>query len=724
MQPVKTPVEPGMIQRAIAGIRYAFTGNAPEWFGPGEPLQPVAQESAQGRQFDFPVAVNTVYTPRKTEAITFGMMRALADSYDLMRVIIETRKDQICKFKWSIKTKEGNYDGLPGDKKQDAKALQPAIEQVTRFLRYPDQEHDWQTWLRMLIEEMLVIDAATIMPRRTLNGGLYSLELIDGATINRVLDATGRTPMAPDPAYQQILKGMPAVNYTSDELLYCPRNPRTNRIYGYSPVEQVIMTVNIALRRQAHQMYFYSEGTIPDMIVGMPPEWNPDQIAQYQQYWDTLLTGNMSARRGARFVPGGLNITETKDEVLKDEYDEWLARLVCFAFSVEPTPFIKQQNRATAETARSQSLSEGLVPIQQWVAGIINRVIEKYMGISGVEFAWNEDDIVDPLVRAQVYQIYAGAKIMHPDEIRETLGMEPLTKEQYDQLNPQPVVTAQPGGSQKPGNNDTAKKPDEKLKKNSIAPIDRDRKEIINLQERIKVIIQEALSKQRAIVLAMIVPELGKAADGGTPKKVLRDIEKMNMDELQAIREEMETLLSIVAVSGGGEALKQISVLDDDVRELMSVRATDWARGHAAEMVGMKMMDGELVPNPDTKWNIEDSTREMVRETVTKAIDDGWSNQRLAKEIQDGDAFSDARAMMIARTETAMADVAGTMEGYRASGLVTGKKWLTAQDDKVSAQCMACEDAGEIGIDETFPGGNDAPPNHPNCRCAILPVLN
>jgi len=29
-----------------------------------------------------------------------------------------------------------------------------------------------------------------------------------------------------------------------------PRNPRPHKAYGFSPVEQIVMTVNIALRRQ------------------------------------------------------------------------------------------------------------------------------------------------------------------------------------------------------------------------------------------------------------------------------------------------------------------------------------------------------------------------------------------------------------------------------------------------------------------------------------------
>jgi phage portal protein BeeE len=102
--------------------------------------------------------------------------------------------------------------------------------------------------------------------------------VLDGATIKRLIDDWGRTPLVPAPAYQQILKGLPAVYYSADELIYAPRNPRVHKAYGFSPVEQVQMSVNIALRRQIYQLQYYTEGNVPEALIGVPESWNPDQI--------------------------------------------------------------------------------------------------------------------------------------------------------------------------------------------------------------------------------------------------------------------------------------------------------------------------------------------------------------------------------------------------------------------------------------------------------------
>ena len=75
------------------------------------------------------------------------------------------------------------------------------------------------------------------------------------------------------------------------------------------------MTVNIALRRQLHQLQYYTEGTVPEALIGVPEAWTPDQIGQFQSYWDALLTDDTATRRHARFVPATISksFVQTKE---------------------------------------------------------------------------------------------------------------------------------------------------------------------------------------------------------------------------------------------------------------------------------------------------------------------------------------------------------------------------------------------------------------------------
>src|SRR5882757_7103774 len=72
-------------------------------FSPSYPLSPTQPERV--RLWDFPVGYNTIYTPRSYEAIGFDELRALAERHDITRLAIETRKDQVEKLEWTIKSR-------------------------------------------------------------------------------------------------------------------------------------------------------------------------------------------------------------------------------------------------------------------------------------------------------------------------------------------------------------------------------------------------------------------------------------------------------------------------------------------------------------------------------------------------------------------------------------------------------------------------------------------
>jgi Phage portal protein len=418
-----TPIPPGLIERARQGVRYIISGVTPStWFGPMQPLRPQAPAEVAGRQFDYPVGYNLETRPRADEPISFPQLRALADHCDVLRTVIETRKDQIERLDWTIGHRAA-ADGEPAAPRRD-----PRIGEIEDLLRMPDRVNFWSAWLRQLLEDLFVIDAPAIYLRRTRGGRLYAMEPIDGATVKRLLNADGRTPAPPDPAYQQVLHGLPAVDLTTRDLLYRPRNPRAHRVYGFSPVEQIVMTVNIALRRQLFQLSYYTEGNVPEALIGTPESWGPNQIKEFQQYWDALLEGNLAQRRHAKFVPGGVAKTfiPTKDVELKNDYDEWLARVICFAFSISPQPFVERMNRATAETAHDTALAEGLAPIQSWIKALMDYVIVTEFGAGDLEFQWRDDTSPNPSTAATVAETYLRNGIKSVNEVRAEIGLEPV----------------------------------------------------------------------------------------------------------------------------------------------------------------------------------------------------------------------------------------------------------------------------------------------------------
>jgi len=140
-------------------------------------------------------------------------------------------------------------------------------------------------------------------------------------------------------------------------------------------------------------------------------------------------------------------------------------------------------------------------------------------------------------------------------------------------------------------------------------------------------------------------------------------------------------------------------------------------------------------------------TRIRLRNILSEGIESGETISQLTDRVQEwagkrGDVArgTRARARMIARTETSRAVIEGQIESYEKSDVVSKKGWLLAPHS-----CEFCKaivkKSKELGIRERFAdkgsilkgveGGTmkldyenvEGPPLHPNCRCALIPVL-
>lgn len=718
---------PGLIQRAKDMYTLVRTGKVPEWFGPGKPLTPVAPPELQGRQFDFQTTTNTVAQPKTTEGATYGLLQTLADHYDLLRLVIETRKDQLCKLEWNIGPREG-------------KKVDQRCKDITAFFQSPDKEHTWATWLRMILEDLLVYDAPCIFPRLARDGSLYALEPVSGPTIKRLIDEYGRTPVPPLPAYQQFLKGLPALDYTREQLIFAPRNPRNNKLYGFSPVEQIVVTVNIALRRQAHQLQYYTDGSTPDLILAVPADWSPSQVAEFEKYWNSTLEGNTAARRKTKFVYNGMDAINTKEAALMDKYDEWLARIVCFCFGISSQPFVAQVNRATAETAANQEKEDGIGPYMDWIRTLVDMILARFFGAPDLCFNWKEEDETSQETKVKILDMQLRAGVINRDEYREALGRDPVEdgdvymiytgtgatpiERVLEPPPPPPALVGSVPGEQEgggspigePGSEDEAPKPGqpkpkEKAKAEEVEKLAKGDA----FKARLRTELTTALSSLPRVIAeqvgAMGVLEKAK----GSKAKANSIVNDLDLSVLAEVIQGIQSILAEQATVAALKALLEVGIQPDDgVFGMVPTIAEKFAKARAAMLIG-KGGDGGI---------LGDSTRLLIRSTIAEALENGWSVPELSDVLQSNYAFSPDRADTIADTELRTAINQGELRSWKASGVVIGKEWLLSNDEGVCDICEGNAAQGTIPLDDDFESGEDAPPGHPNCRCSMAPVTS
>ena len=411
------------------------------WFSPLQPIAPIAPEGVEPRGFQYWAGQNLLWTPRADAEYSASDLKELS-RYPLARIAIENVKDSLCKASWQIQIrpeqgesrKAATKRGL-GDK--DLLAL-------NRFFEKPDREHSWPEWLRPLLEDMLVIDAATILIRRTFSGQIVELPVLRGEMIVRYIDVNGFTPMPPEPAYAQNWWGIPLVNLTTDQLIYKPRNivPRNtiaSQMYGMSPSEQLAPEIEIGRQRLAFVLAYYTEGSIPGVVQIVPRGTPSDKIAEAMLMMNSDLAGQLAARRQWRLVQGfnepgkPEQIEFTKEPLLADTFDDQHTRRIFYGYGTSPQRIMKMI-RTEGQASQEASEIEGLLPYFSWLKSVIDQIIQYKFGRMDYEMVFAALVEPDQVKQSTVVVNYVKEGVLTRNEGRERIGEDASSDPMADQL--------------------------------------------------------------------------------------------------------------------------------------------------------------------------------------------------------------------------------------------------------------------------------------------------
>lgn len=386
----------------------------PGWLGsPGLPLVPQGidpREPDTGRpaprRSEFPQSINMQLASR---FVPFTVLRDVADRVDVIRRCIETRKSQMLALDWDITLSkqaikrvmlDNNVDS-PGEAAQIARAeFAPAIARLRAWWEKPDRINsmDWTTWLSVMLEEHLVLDALSVYPRRRMAGDVVAFEIIDGSTIKPLLDHRGSTPQSPNPAYQQILYGFPRGEFTASDfetdsfqasqLIYRPRIRRSFTPYGMPDTESALSSADLWLKRMSWIREEFTEGTTPDTWMKPPKDskMQPDQIKAWETALNAELAAAISERRKLRAAPPGWEPQQmaTFADRYKPELDELIVKLLCASFSVMPTeigfpPGGGIGGKGHQEGEANSSHRRAVRPTATWIESVCTDISREYL---------------------------------------------------------------------------------------------------------------------------------------------------------------------------------------------------------------------------------------------------------------------------------------------------------------------------------------------------------
>lgn len=144
----------------------------------------------------------------------------------------------------------------------------------------------------------------------------------------------------------------------------------------------------------------------------------------------------------------------------------------------------------------------------------------------------------------------------------------------------------------------------------------------------------------------------------------------------------------------------------------------------------------KFLENKKIKFAIKvaDTTHKAIINELSEGFKNGESIPELSNRIKDMPEFDMKRATLVSRTEIISSSNAGTLQGYKDSGVVIGKEWSSTKDERTRDHHKDAE-GQRVPINDPFivdgdlldyPGDNSHNAKASNviqCRCSLIPIL-
>lgn len=485
------------------------------------------------------------------------------------------------------------------------------------------------------------------------------------------------------------------------EVIHFKRFNPLNRFRGIGTVQAAALAIDIDTYSAQWNRNFFYNSAIPSGALEMDGTLTQEQYDRLKARWASQYQGVDNAHRFA-ILEGGLKykpITMTQKEMDFLEQRRFSRDEILGIFRVPKTALLitEDVNRANAEATDYVFAKRVIKPRMQFVVDRLNEFYLPLFGETSQDILFTFADPVPQNVELDLKRKETGLRAGYYtiNEVREEEGKEPVQGGDviYQPISMMPIGPTKEPSSNTPKTLHIAKSLAEK----------RVRFITIEIRKR-KDEFYKILLDQKAFVLKRI--KSFKSIKKDKKEDLLRLLFEGWDDWIGILLNPTDDALRTSLNYAGKQAVAQVGVAI--TFDLLNDRVVSWLREnalqHATSVIG--------------------SVKDEIAQRVVSGVEQGLGAQDIADAISEFfDDQSEWRALRIARTEVISGYAQGSIEGYKQSGIVTGKEWLTAQDDRVDEECAMNESDGIISLDASFSSGDDAPPVHPNCRCVLQPAV-
>lgn len=292
---------------------------------------------------------------------TFSMesMRSMVDQTPVLSAVVLTRMRQVQRFCHVNESGEGpgfqiamrEREAQPNDTDKKAMALLSGFFTNSGWEKRPRhrarlKRDAFPSLMAKLTRDSLCMDSAPIETewKRDKALGLDGIYAVDGSTIRL---CTEQGYQGDDEIYAlQVVQGQIRAAYTWDDLIYVPRNPRSDVMvggYGMGETELLVRVVTGLLNAFTYNTKYFDSNAIPKGMLHLTGNYEDKDIAAFKRYWNGMVRGVNNAwalpvmvskdqESKAAFEHFGAEV----NEIMFAKWMTFLTSIICAVYSIAP----------------------------------------------------------------------------------------------------------------------------------------------------------------------------------------------------------------------------------------------------------------------------------------------------------------------------------------------------------------------------------------------------
>lgn len=399
----------------------------------------------------------------KPSTFSFDMMRQMVDQTPILSAVIMTRIRQIKRFcrvpeggkgpGFQIRLKNQSTNKLQKEEQQSIELLQSFFTncgwETNPRQRMRLKRDNFSNFMAKTVRDSLVLDSSPIETefKRDRSLGLDGFYAVDGATI-RLCNEEGYR--GDDEIFAlQVVQGNLRAAYTYDDLIYVPRNPRTDVLtggYGMSETELLVKVVTGFLNALTYNMKYFDSNAIPKGLLHLAGDYSNDDLNSFKRYWNAMVRGinnawtlpvmvskNMESK--ATFEKFGVDV----NEIMFAKWMTFLTSIICAIYGIAPdeinfesfTAGTSSLSGSDTEEKLINSKDKGLRPLLSHFEDIFSDYIVSEFSDKYV-FRWSGLDEKDEKQlweeEKSLLTVNEARKARNWDEMKEDWGNAPLNQ--------------------------------------------------------------------------------------------------------------------------------------------------------------------------------------------------------------------------------------------------------------------------------------------------------